>query len=357
VEAVTLGELKPYKSCTGDWTLQSEASSQSPADAWRNPPSEARLGGGFYGQVYRGGRRDGRPGNYAVKRIGIEKVKHELEVSDHLRQFPHPCVVRVHSVAAFEQHVLVVMGLCPGPSSGVLVGCNDLHKVVLHFAERDGVMPEANAKRVVAEVFLGMEHAHNSGVILRDIKTQNVGVDAEGHCQLLDFGVSRKCKDVELESGKWTFGCPPGSPQWAAPEIFMNWSYNWSVDFFSLGVLLVILFTGGVKTPDGKLSGWPPQAPGKSRYPQLEYYRQHSKDHTRLQHCLQRPGCFGLRRIGSDPANELALQLIASDPKDRGNHAHLRAHRFLEGLGLPEASAGYREVAEWVAGSEGLRAA
>merc|ERR1719195_2512471 len=110
--------------------------------------------------------------------------------------------------------------------------------------------------------------------LLRDIKHKNIGLDAAGHARLLDFGLG--CTALARKNADWSFGHPPGTRGWAAPEIFVNSPYTYYCDLYSLGVLLFILCTGGVDA-----LGDPPHGP-----PGPEEFSEFYRDHRELLACL-----------------------------------------------------------------------
>ena len=53
-------------------------------------------------------------------------------------------------------------------------------------------MPEDDARLYLAEIVLGLEFLHNNKIIFRDLKPDNIVLDAEGHVKLTDFGLSKE---------------------------------------------------------------------------------------------------------------------------------------------------------------------
>lgn len=77
-------------------------------------------------------------------------------------------------------------------------------------------------------------------MVYRDVKPENILIDYEGHIKLTDFGLS---KEGMLENGGVTESfC--GTTEYLAPEIIKNKSYGFSVDWYSLGLVLLEMLTG-----------------------------------------------------------------------------------------------------------------
>lgn len=89
----------------------------------------------------------------------------------------------------------------------------------------------------VSEVLVALIFLHERGIVYRDIKPENMVLDAMGHVKLVDFGFAR-----HLQQGRCASFC--GSPYYIAPEMISNGTYGQSVDVWALGVLVYELLVG-----------------------------------------------------------------------------------------------------------------
>jgi len=94
---------------------------------------------------------------------------------------------------------------------------------------------EKEAKFYTAEIILALEALHERGFIYRDIKPENILIDADGHLRLTDFGLS-KYVDDDVNGGKTNTFC--GTCQYLAPEIILKKGYNKMVDWWGVGILI-----------------------------------------------------------------------------------------------------------------------
>ena len=87
-------------------------------------------------------------------------------------------------------------------------------------------------------------YAHRNLIVHRDLKPGNILVTNEGEVRLLDFGIAKLLVDDENSEELTQFGSPLLTPEYAAPEQFLDGAITTSVDVYSLGVLLYELLAG-----------------------------------------------------------------------------------------------------------------
>ncbi|XP_071390991.1 rhodopsin kinase GRK1b isoform X2 [Centroberyx affinis] len=105
-----------------------------------------------------------------------------------------------------------------------------------HMYNVDEKNPGFNEKRscfYTAQIICGLEHLHQHRIIYRDLKPENVLLDDAGHVRLSDLGLA-----VELPPGKEKTTGYAGTPGFMAPELLQKKEYDYTVDYFTLGVTL-----------------------------------------------------------------------------------------------------------------------
>ena len=154
----------------------------------------------------------------------LKRFKQELILA---RQVTHRNVIRIFDLGQADGFKFITMEYLEG---------QDL-RVVLR--EKGKLTPEA-AARVILQICRALEVAHGEGVIHRDLKPQNIMLDANGRAYVMDFGIARSA----YLPGMTQTGALVGTPEYMSPEQAKGEKLGERSDLFSLGVILYELVIG-----------------------------------------------------------------------------------------------------------------
>lgn len=193
------------------------------------------LGKGGYGKVFQVRKTTGADSNsyFAMKVLKKASIVRNQKDTAHTRAernileaVRHPFIVEL--VYAFQtggKLYLILEYLSGG-------------ELFMHL-EREGIFLEDTTCFYLCEIILALEHLHNLGIIYRDLKPENVLLDAQGHVKLTDFGL---CKEHIQEGIVTHTFC--GTIEYMAPEILTRSGHGKAVDWWSLGALMFDMLTG-----------------------------------------------------------------------------------------------------------------
>ncbi len=191
---------------------------------------ESRLGAGGFGVVYRGlDPQLQRP--VAIKACtsfdeGLRKrFYREARIAAGLR---HPNITTVHELGVEEGVPFLVQELLDG---------EDLRQII----QAGRRLPLATWVDVLIQVARGLDHAHRSGVLHRDVKPANVRLLPDGTVKLMDFGIA---KLLGADTGLTGTGTTLGTVGYLAPEQLRSEPVDERVDVFAFGVLAYELLGG-----------------------------------------------------------------------------------------------------------------
>jgi len=105
-----------------------------------------------------------------------------------------------------------------------------------------GLLTPSQSRFYGAIMLHALETMHANSIMYRDLKPENVMVCENGYLKLIDMGT---CKKLNNKTARKTFTII-GTPNYMAPEILSGKGYNYSVDLWSLGVVLYEFMAGYV---------------------------------------------------------------------------------------------------------------
>ncbi|GFN24009.1 Stk1 family PASTA domain-containing Ser/Thr kinase [Thermanaeromonas sp. C210] len=192
------------------------------------------LGGGGMALVYRGQ-------DQLLNRSVTIKILREQFASDRnfvarfqqeaqaVARLSHPNVVSIYDVGQEEGLHYLVMEYVEG---------NSLKEVI----DRRAPLPAQEAVDIALHICEALEHAHENGIIHRDIKPHNILITKQGRVKVTDFGIAQAVSEATMP---YT-GTLIGSVHYLAPEQARGETTGVTADIYSLGVVLYEMLTGQV---------------------------------------------------------------------------------------------------------------
>ncbi|XP_067272449.1 serine/threonine-protein kinase MARK1 isoform X1 [Pseudorasbora parva] len=155
----------------------------------------------------------------------LQKLFREVRI---MKVLNHPNIVKLFEVIETDKTLYLIMEYASGGE-------------VFDYLVAHGRMKEKEARAKFRQIVSAVQYCHQKRIVHRDLKAENLLLDADMNIKIADFGFSN---EFTIGSKLDTF-C--GSPPYAAPELFQGKKYDGpEVDVWSLGVILYTLVSGSL---------------------------------------------------------------------------------------------------------------
>ena len=176
--------------------------------------------------------------------VAVKILKNEFaDNEDFVRRFrneskaiavlSHPNIVKIFDVGFTDKIQFIVMEYIDGIT-------------LKEFSEQQGVLKWKDTIHFITQILRALQHAHDRGIVHRDIKPQNIMLFPDGTIKVMDFGIARFAR----EEGKTISDKAIGSVHYISPEQARGDVTDEKSDIYSVGVMMYEMLTG-VKPFDG----------------------------------------------------------------------------------------------------------
>ena len=187
----------------------------------------AMLGSGTFGRVTLVKIKGNDEESFALKAmqkaqiVEFRQQKNVQNERDLMVEADHPFILKLVKTFQNDRQVFMLLEVCLGGELFTLLHCQNRGSTGL---------PLADTQFYGACVLDGLAFLHEKSICYRDLKPENLLIDAEGYVKIVDFGFAKKIY------GKSFTLC--GTPEYLAPELVSNKGHNKGVDYWALGVLI-----------------------------------------------------------------------------------------------------------------------
>nr|XP_020639579.1 serine/threonine-protein kinase SIK1 isoform X1 [Pogona vitticeps] len=212
----------------------------------------------------------------------LKKIYREVQI---MKLLNHPHIIKLYQVMETKDMLYIVTEFAKNGE-------------MFEHLTSHGHLSESEARKKFWQILSAVEYCHSHHIVHRDLKTENLLLDANMNIKLADFGFGNFYKSGEPLS-TWC-----GSPPYAAPEVFEGKEYEGPhLDIWSLGVVLYVLVCGSLPF-DG---------------PNLPSLRQRVLE-----------GRFRIPYFMSQDCETLIRRMLVVDPTKRITIAQIKQHKWMQ---------------------------
>ncbi|MDE5916526.1 MAG: protein kinase, partial [Oscillospiraceae bacterium] len=172
------------------------------------------------------------------KEVAVKILKKEFaESEEFLRRFrneskaiavlSHPNIVKIYDVGFSEKIQFIVMEYIDGIT-------------LKEYMESERVLNWKDSVHFVTQILRALQHAHERGIVHRDIKPQNIMMFTDGTIKVMDFGIAKFAR----EEGRTATDQAIGTVHYISPEQARGDVTDAKSDLYSVGVMLYEMLTG-----------------------------------------------------------------------------------------------------------------
>jgi len=189
------------------------------------------LGEGAFGKVFRVEMKTTNE-EYAMKVLKKsflfenKQLKYAISEWNILKQIKHPFVVSLHYSFQTATNLYMVLDYC---------NRGDL----LNYLDQKARMTEEEARFVLCQIIIAIQHLHSQHIVYRDMKPENILIDSQSNCKLADFGLAKE--GVMKNQNATSFW---GSPAYLPPELLTNQRSGKEGDYYQIGIILYEMLVG-----------------------------------------------------------------------------------------------------------------
>ncbi|XP_057177139.1 serine/threonine-protein kinase SIK2a [Triplophysa rosa] len=213
--------------------------------------------------------------------VNLEKIYREVEI---MKLLDHPHIIKLYQVMETKNMLYLVTEYARNGE-------------IFDYLASRGRLSEMDARRKFWQILSAVEFCHQRNIVHRDLKAENLLLDAHMNIKIADFGFGNFFRPGE----PLTTWC--GSPPYAAPEVFEGQQYEGpQLDIWSMGVVLYVLVCGALPF-DG---------------PSLPVLRQRVLE-----------GRFRIPYFMSEDCEHLIRKMLVLDPSRRLSLSQIKEHRWM----------------------------